>query len=279
MDSHLLFESPLRIACPDDQYEEGDKSMFDVVHEMRTRIITSQSFTGDRVLGAILFEDTMDRTIHNKPTARYLWEENNVVPFLKIDKGLLPEENGVQLMKPLDGSLEDLLKRARDEHGVFGTKMRSLINRHNVKGIEAIVNQQFQVGRRILDAGLVPILEPEINISSPDKIQCEETLKACVLRHLNELSESERIILKVSLPSKEDFYRECIEHPNCLRVVALSGGFSRDDANVILGKQREMIASYSRALTEGLRYDMSDEDFDTVLDESIGSIFAASKSQ
>ena len=261
----------------DELYEEGSTSMFDMVHEMRSRIVTSPSFKGDRVLGAILFENTMDRLIEDKPTAKYLWEEKNVVPFLKIDKGLMPEENGVQLMKPLDETLELLLKRAKDEHGVFGTKMRSLIKSHNVKGIEAIVTQQFQVGKRIIEAGLVPILEPEIDISSPDKLECEQTLKACILKHLDGLGESQKIILKVSLPCEENFYQECIEHPNCLRVVALSGGFSREDANIMLGKQNQMIASYSRALTEGLHYHMSDEVFDRVLDESINSIFEASK--
>jgi fructose-bisphosphate aldolase class I len=260
---------------PEELFKEADASMYEAVHQMRSRIVSSPSFHGSRVLGAILFEDTMNRKINDKPTATYLWEEKRVVPFLKIDKGLLPEENGVQLMKSIP-DLDNLLRRAKD-NGIFGTKMRSFIQKHNPFGIEAIVDQQFRVGRQILRAGLVPILEPEVNIDSPDKMECEETLKAVILKHLDQLGESEKIILKLSLPSRENFYQECVEHPRCLRVVALSGGYSRDEANEILGKQQRMIASFSRALTEGLTHSLSDEDFDRILDDSIASIFAASK--
>lgn len=262
---------------PEDLYEEGDASMYDAVHEMRSRIITSPAFQGSRVLGAILFENTMHRQINNKATAEYLWKEKKVVPFLKIDKGLLPEENGVQLMKSIP-DLDELLKKAK-ENGIFGTKMRSVIQKKNPAGIEAIVDQQFRVGRQILHAGLVPILEPEVNIDSSDKLECEKLLKGCLLKHLDQLNESEKIILKLSLPSRENFYQECVDHPNCLRVVALSGGYSRAKANEILGKQTRMIASFSRAFTEGLTHSLSDADFAKILDDSISSIYAASLSK
>jgi fructose-bisphosphate aldolase class I len=262
---------------PTDLYTEGEISMFDAVHQVRTRIVTSPSFRGDRILGSILFEDTMERQIGNgkQSTAEYLWKEKQVVPFLKVDKGLLPEENGVQLMKPMP-ELHELLQRA-NEYGIFGSKMRSVIKSSNANGIQAIVHQQFEVGKQIIDAGLVPILEPEVDIHSPDKQECEKLLKACILDHLdNQLRDDDRVILKVSLPSVENFYQECIDHPKCIRVVALSGGYSRDDATESLCKQNGMIASFSRALTEGLNHDMSDEDFDKMLDQSIETIFAAS---
>jgi fructose-bisphosphate aldolase class I len=260
---------------PDDLYTEGETSMFDAVHQMRTRIVTSKSFSGDRILGSILFEDTMNRQVNGKPTAEYLWKEKQVVPFLKIDKGLLPEENGVQLMKPMPG-LDDLLKRAK-ECGIFGTKMRSVIKTSNADGIKAIVYQQFEVGKKIINAGLVPILEPEVDINSPEKEKCEKLLKASILEHLDQLRDDDKIMLKVSLPCVENFYQECIDHPKCIRVVALSGGYSRDEANGILCKQSKMIASFSRALTEGLTHDMSDEEFDKMLKQAIDSICAASK--
>ena len=261
---------------PDDRYAEGEKTMFDAVHEMRTRIITSDSFDGSSgILGAILFENTMDRQIHGKPTAEYLWKEKQVVPFLKVDTGLLPEENGVQLMKPMP-DLANLLTRAQ-EHGIFGTKMRSVIKTYNEMGIRAVANQQFDIGKQIIDAGLVPILEPEVDINSPDKQQCEEFLKTCILEHMDQLREKDRVMLKLSLPSLKNFYQECIDHPKCIRVVALSGGYSRDEANKLLSQQSNMIASFSRALTEGLAHDLSDDKFNKVLGESISSICAASK--
>jgi fructose-bisphosphate aldolase class I len=267
---------------PTDLYTEGETSMFDAVHQVRTRIVTSPSFRGDRILGAILFEDTMERQVVNlknglstTTTAEYLWKEKQIVPFLKVDKGLLPEENGVQLMKPMP-ELNDLLQRAK-EYGIFGTKMRSVIKSSNANGIQALVRQQFEVGQQIIDAGLVPILEPEVDIHSPDKEECEELLKACILEQLDQLRDDDRVMLKVSLPSVENVYQECMEHPKCIRVVALSGGYSRDEATEILWKQKGMIASFSRALTEGLNHDMSDEEFDEMLDQSIATIFAASK--
>jgi fructose-bisphosphate aldolase class I len=247
-----------------------------MVHQMRSRIITSKSFTGDRVLGAILFENTMDRQIEGIPTCQYLWEKKNVAPFLKVDKGLAEEENGVQLMKPIPG-LAELLKRAK-EAGAYGTKMRSVINTANAEGIKAVVAQQFEIGKQIIAAGLVPIIEPEVNINSAEKEQCEELLKANLLEHLHKLGDNEKVMLKVTIPSKVNHYTECIAHPKCIRVVALSGGYPRDEANERLAKQTGMIASFSRALTEGLSHTMNDEDFDKTLDESVKSIFEASKS-
>jgi fructose-bisphosphate aldolase class I len=260
---------------PEDLYTEGEASMFDAVHHMRSRIVTSSSFHGDRVLGAILFEDTMKRQVNGKPTADYLWKQKQIVPFLKVDTGLMPEENGVQLMKPMPG-LADLLQQAR-EFGIFGTKMRSLVKTDNADGVKAIVDQQFEVGKHIIDAGLVPMLEPEVDIHSPEKQRCEELLKTQLLEHLDQLREDDKVILKLSLPSVKNCYQECIDHPKCIRVVALSGGYSRDEANELLCKQSNMIGSFSRALTEGLTHGMSDDDFDKVLDQAIESIFAASK--
>jgi fructose-bisphosphate aldolase class I len=249
--------------------------MYDMVHQMRSRIITSKKFTGDRILGSILFENTMDRQIEGIPTSQYLWEKKNIVPFLKVDKGLAAEENGVQLMKPIPG-LADLLKRAKVA-GMYGTKMRSVINTANPVGIKAIVDQQFEIAKQIIAAGLVPIIEPEVNINSPDKDECEGILEASLLEHLDKLGPNEKVMLKLTIPSKVNYYRECIVHPKCIRVVALSGGYSRDKANELLAKQKGMIASFSRALSEGLSHNMTDDDFDKTLDASVQSIFDASK--
>lgn len=259
----------------DDAYVAGEKSMFDMVHKMRTRIMTSPSFTGERILGAILFEDTMDREIEDVPTAEYLWQKKGVVPFLKVDKGLEPEKDGVQLMKPMP-ALDETLRKAGGK-GIFGTKMRSVIKLANRDGIKTIVEQQFEVGRQILGGGLVPILEPEVDIKSPEKDEAEVMLREDLLEGLNRLGADERVMLKLTLPSVDGFYAEVVDHPNVLRVVALSGGYTREKANSILAKQKGMVASFSRALTEGLKDQLSDDEFDAMLDESIGSIFSASK--
>ena len=261
---------------PDDSYKAGEVSiMFDKVHEMRTRIMTNKCFNGDRVLGAILFEDTMDRTVEGKPSAQYLWEVKNVVPFLKCDKGLAEEANGVQIMNPMP-DLDGLLKRAK-LGGMFGTKMRSLIKTDNADGIKAIVDQQFEVGKQIIKHGLIPIIEPEVDISSPKKKECEDILKTCIMEHLGKLGADEKVMLKLTIPNVENQYKACIDHPNCLRVVALSGGYSREEANKRLAKQQGMIASFSRALSEGLQHQMSDEDYEKALGVSIQSIFDASR--
>jgi fructose-bisphosphate aldolase class I len=252
----------------------GDAEMFDKVHEMRARIITSKSFGGERILGAILFEMTMDRDIAGKPTAHYLWEDKQVVPFLKTDKGLADEKDGVQLMKPFP-ELDSLLDRGV-EKGVFGTKMRSVVKLANEAGIKAIVDQQFEIGRRILAKGLVPILEPEVDINSPEKAQAEEILKANLLAGLDGLG-GEKVMFKLTLPDEPGFYKACIEHPNIVRVVALSGGYSREDANAKLAQNHGMVASFSRALTEGLTAQQSQAEFDKLLDQSIQSIFDASR--
>jgi len=253
----------------------GEAAMYDKVHQMRTRIVTSKSFNGDRILGAILFENTMDREVSGKPTATYLWENKRVVPFLKVDKGLADEADGVQVMKPMP-DLDKLLQRAV-KAGVFGTKMRSVIKEANPKGIQAVVDQQFEVGLRILKAGLVPIIEPEVDIKSPQKAECEKLLKAAILAHLGKLKGDQKVMLKLTLPDKDNFYAECIAHPQCLRVVALSGGYTRDDANQKLARNKGMIASFSRALTEGLSAKQNDEQFDEAMDQSIQSIFEASR--
>ena len=260
----------------DDAYIEGETSMFDVIHGIRTRIITSPSFEGDRTLGAILFENTMDREIEGLPTANYLWHKKKVIPFLKCDKGLLPLENGVQLMKPNPG-LDELLKRAKAK-GVFGTKMRSVIKELNEEGIQAIVDQQFEVGNQILAAGLIPILEPEVDITSPDKAKIEAMLKEKLIEGFNtKITDGKAVMIKLSLPTEVNLYKDLVDHDNCIRVVALSGGYPRDEANAILMKQDGMIASFSRALSEGLDNKMSDEDWDATLDKSIATIFEASK--
>lgn len=259
---------------PDDKYVVGEKSMYDVIHAMRTRMIKSPGFNGDKILGAILFENTMDRDIDGIPTAEYLWEKKNVIPFLKVDKGLAAEENGVQLMKPMPG-LDELLKRAK-EKGIFGTKMRSVCKLANEEGISAIVAQQFEVGQKIIDAGLMPILEPEVDITSPDKAKIEVILKSKILEHLNKPGQ-DKVMLKLSLPSVVNFYKELVDHPKCIRVVALSGGYSRDEANEILKKQNGMIASFSRALAEGLSDQLSDDEYNKIYADSITCIYEASK--
>jgi fructose-bisphosphate aldolase class I len=259
----------------DESAYSGDAEMFDVVHAMRSRIITSPSFTGQRVLGAILFEDTMDREIDGRNTASYLWAEKGVVPFLKVDKGLADESDGAQVMKPNPG-LGELLERAK-VRGVFGTKMRSVVKLANAAGVKAVVDQQFEVGRQILAAGLVPIIEPEVDINSPEKAAAEGLLKAAMLAQLNGLDAGQKVMLKLTLPEEDGFYSECVKHPNVLKVVALSGGYSRDVANARMAKNPGVIASFSRALTEGLSAQQSDGEFNGALDASIESIFQASR--
>lgn len=252
----------------------GEEEMFDRIHEMRTRIITSPSFTGDRIIGAILFEQTMDRQIEGKNSADYLWSVKQVVPFLKVDKGLEKEADGVQVMKPIS-KLDDLLARARDKH-IFGTKMRSVIKHAGTDGVAAIADQQFEIGRRILDADLMPILEPEIDIHSPTKAEAESQLRDALLGGLDELGDSEQVMFKLTLPDEDDFYLPLVEHPKVLKVVALSGGYSREEANARLARNHGVVASFSRALTEGLSVDQSDEEFNAQLDASVKSIYEAS---
>lgn len=252
----------------------NDEEMFAVVHAMRARIITSPSFSGARILAAILFENTMDREIEGRPTASFLWEEKQVVPILKVDKGLADEDDGVQLMKPMP-ELDALLGRARDK-GIFGTKMRSVIKQASASGIEAVVAQQFAVGRQIIAAGLVPIIEPEVDIHCPDKAAAEAMLKTAMLQQLGQLETNDRVMLKLTLPETDNFYAECIAQTNVLRVVALSGGYSREEANARLARNHGMVASFSRALTEGLSAQQSEAEFDAALDQSIESIYQAS---
>jgi fructose-bisphosphate aldolase class I len=253
----------------------NDEEMFAVVHQMRTRIITSPSFSGKRVIAAILFEDTMDREIDGQPTADYLWSVKNVVPILKVDKGLAEEKDGVQLMKPMP-ELDALLEKAKRKN-IFGTKMRSVIKQANPAGVGSIVRQQFDVGKQIVAAGLVPIIEPEVDIHCPEKAEAERLLKEAILEQLETLNANQIVMLKLTLPEQDNFYRECIEHPNVLKVVALSGGYSRDEANDRLSRNHGMVASFSRALAEGLSAKQSDEEFDAMLDASIASIHAASR--
>lgn len=260
----------------DEKSYSNEDEMFNLVHEMRTRIITSPAFSSNYILGAILFEQTMDRKIEDFYTADYLWEKKGIVPFLKIDKGLADESEGVQLMKPNPG-LNDLLKRA-NERNIFGTKMRSLIKEPNRDGIHQVVDQQFEVAKQILHAGLVPIIEPEVNIYSEDKEKCESILKEEILTYLDQLEEHENVMLKLSIPTVSDFYVELIEHPRVLRVVALSGGYSREEANEKLRNNRGLIASFSRALSEGLYANQSDEEFDAILMDSVKEIYEASVS-
>ncbi len=252
----------------------GEAEMFDLIHEMRSRIIRSPAFTGDRIVGAILFEMTMDREVDGTPTARYLWQECGVVPFLKVDKGLAEETDGVRLMKPMPG-LQDLLVRA-NAAGIFGTKMRSVIDAANPEGIAANVGQQFEIAGQILDAGLVPIIEPEVTISIADKAAAEDILLAELTRHLDALPADREVMLKLSLPETANLYKPLIDHDRVMRVVALSGGYSREEANARLARNAGMIASFSRALTEGLSAQQSDAEFDRVLDASIQSIYEAS---
>jgi len=253
----------------------NDEEMFDMVHAMRTRIITSPVFTGDKVLGAILFENTLDRKIEGKMSAAYLWENKQVVPFLKVDKGLADENDGVQLMKPMP-ELDSLLDKAVAQ-GVFGTKMRSVIKLANAAGIEAVVAQQFEVAKQICAKGLVPIIEPEVDIHSPEKAEAEVILKAKLLEHLNALDEDQLVMLKLTLPSVDNDYQGLIAHKNVVRVVALSGGYSRDDANAIISRNHGMIASFSRALAQGLSAQQSDDEFNAMLGDSIEAIYEASR--
>jgi len=252
----------------------NDEEMFACVHQMRTRIITSPAFDGDRVLGAILFENTLDRDIEGKSSANFLWQNKNVVPFLKVDKGLEDEANGVQLMKPIPG-LDDLLAKA-NKQDVFGTKMRSVIKLANEKGVAEVVAQQFEVGMQIVAAGLVPIIEPEVDINSAQKAKAEGLLKAELLKHLDKLAEGQEVMLKLTLPEISNFYAECISHPRVLKVVALSGGYLRDEANKKLSENKGMIASFSRALTQGVSFQQSDDEFDSMLNEAIQGIYDAS---
>ena len=251
-----------------------DIEMFDRNHEMRTRIITSQSFSGTRILGAILFENTMDRSIDGMGSADYLWNVKGVVPFLKVDKGLADEQQGVQLMKHIDG-LDSLLDKALGKR-IFGTKMRSVIKSADEDGINAVVNQQFEIGNEILQAGLMPIIEPEVDINSPEKSACEGLMRDAILRNLELLSEGEKVMLKLTLPEEDNFYSGLVESEKILRVVALSGGYSRKEANARMSRNSGVVASFSRALTEGLSAQQSQSEFDSLLNSSIQSIFDAS---
>ena len=264
----------LRLYGISDDAWSNDDEMFAIVHQMRTRIITSPSFTGERILGAILFENTMDRDIEGQSAADYLWNVKRVVPILKVDKGLAAEKNGVQLMKPMPG-LAALLDKAKAMR-MFGTKMRSVIKLANAAGIKDIVSQQFEAAGLIIAAGLVPIIEPEVDIHCPEKFAAEKLLKAAILEGLDELPAGKLVMLKLTLPEIDDFYADCLSHPNVLRVVALSGGYTRDEANERLRRNHGIVASFSRALVEGLSVQQSDAEFDALLDTSIQSIFEAS---
>jgi fructose-bisphosphate aldolase class I len=253
----------------------NDEEMFTLVHEMRTRIMTNPSFTGERILAAILFENTMDRDVKGHPTAEYLWQEKNIVPILKVDKGLASEGNGVQLMQPMP-DLDALLKKASSK-GIFGTKMRSVIKQADADGITAITAQQFEIGRQVCDAGLIPIIEPEIDIHCPDKAAAETLLESAIMNELNQLRTDQLVMLKLTLPEEDNLYKDAMAHPNMVRVVALSGGYSRAEANTRLSRNNGVVASFSRALSEGLKAQQSDAEFDAMLDASIGSIFQASK--
>ena len=252
----------------------GEAAMFDLIHQMRSRLIKSKVFTSDRIVGAILFEMTMEREIDGMGTAEYLWSKKKIVPFLKVDNGLAEEKNDVQLMKPIP----ELSARiaAANKHGVFGTKMRSVINLANAAGIEEVVAQQFELGKEIIAGGLVPIIEPEVNIKSAEKAKAEELLKVSLLNHLNKLSDTQTVMLKLSIPTQANLYQELVAHSRVLKVVALSGGYSRDEANSLLAKNKGIIASFSRALTEGLSAKQSDDQFDALLDSTIQSIYNAS---
>ena len=251
-----------------------DEGMYTVVHAMRTRIMMSPSFGGDRILGAILFENTMDREVDGQSTASYLWNVKNVVPFLKVDKGLADVVDGAQIMKPMP-DLDALLQKAVAA-GIFGTKMRSVIKEANEAGVNAVVDQQFEIGRRIVAAGLVPIIEPEVDIHCPDKAAAEQLLNAAIKKHLDSLNADEIVMLKLTLPEEDNLYKDCVAHPNVARVVALSGGYARDEANDRLSRQNGMVASFSRALSEGLSAQQSEDEFNATLDASIASIAAAS---
>lgn len=258
---------------PKDSYQNEDE-MFDLVHEMRTRIITSPSFDSKSIIGAILFEQTMDRKIEGMYTGDYLAEKKGIVPFLKVDKGLAEETNGVQLMKPID-NLDKTLKRA-NERRIFGTKMRSVIKEANPEAIKEVVNQQFDIGKKIIEAGLVPIIEPEVDIHSAEKEKCEDLLKAEILDHLNQLNDDENVMLKLTIPTKRNLYKELIEHPRVVRVVALSGGYTTDTANQKLKENDGLIASFSRALSQDLNANQSDNEFNATLEKAVKSIYEAS---
>jgi len=264
----------LKLYGIDETEYSGDAAMFDLIHQMRSRLIKSKVFNGERIVGAILFEMTMERQIDGIGSAEFLWNKKKIVPFLKIDNGLAAESNDVQLMKPIP----ELSARiaAANKHGVFGTKMRSVINLANTAGIEAVVSQQFEIGKEIIAGGLIPIIEPEVNIKSEQKAQAEEILKSSLVNHLNKLNENQTVMLKLSLPTKPNLYQELVNHPRVLKVVALSGGYSRNDANKMLAENNGVIASFSRALTEGLSAKQSDDQFDAMLDSTIQSIFNAS---
>jgi len=264
----------LRLYGVEESAYSSEAQMFDLVHAMRERIVTSPAFNGTRVVGAILFEMTMERQFAGVPAAQYLWQEKQVVPFLKVDKGLEPEADGVQLMKPMP-DLAALLTRAKDK-GIFGTKMRSVIHAANAHGIERAVAQQFAVGAQILAAGLMPIIEPEVNISATDKEAAEALLKAAVLAQLDALADGQQVMLKLTLPNVTGFYTELVQHPRVLRVVALSGGYTRAESNALLARNPGVIASFSRALTEGLTAQQNDAEFNSALDVAIASIYQAS---
>jgi len=264
----------LKVYGVNEEDYNGDQEMFDAVHAMRTRIMTDKSFTGERILGAILFENTLDREVEGRPTSQYLWEVKNVVPFLKVDKGLAEESNGAQMMKEIPG-LDALLDKAKSKD-VFGTKMRSVIKEANQDGIEMVVAQQFAIGRQITGHGLVPIIEPEIDIHSETKAEAEEILAKQLLLQLDALKPGNEVMLKLTLPKTANLYAELINHPRCLKVVALSGGYPREEANRRLSENHGMIASFSRALSEGLNFNQSDEEFSNMMDVSIEDIFQAS---
>ena len=265
----------LRLYGVEESEYSSDEEMFNLVHEMRTRIITSTPLSGERVLGAILFENTLDREIEGMSSAHYLWQKKRVIPFLKVDKGLAEESNGVQVMKPMPG-LDALLAKAVAQD-VFGTKMRSVVKLANHQGIKDVVAQQFEVGKQILAAGLVPIIEPEVDIHSPQKAEAEALLKLEILTQLNLLNEGQEVMLKLTLPTEANFYKELVDHPRVLKVVALSGGYSREEANAKLAENQGMIASFSRALTEGVSAKQSQEEFEATLDKAIEDIYQASK--
>jgi fructose-bisphosphate aldolase class I len=253
---------------------KNEDEMFAIVHQMRTRMITSPAFNGERIIGAIVFENTMDRDIHRQPAANYLWNVKGVVPFLKVDKGLDAEKDGVQLMKPIP-ALAELLEKAKSKR-IFGTKMRSVIKQANAAGIKAIVNQQFELAAQIIAAGLMPIVEPEVDIHCPEKANAEGLLNAAILAKLNQLPQGQMVMLKLTLPEQDNFYADFVKHPKVLRVVALSGGYSREEANNRLRRNHGIVASFSRALAEGLSAQQSDAEFNAMLDKSIQSIFEAS---
>jgi fructose-bisphosphate aldolase, class I len=253
---------------------KDDDEMFELVHHMRTRVITSPSFTGERILGAILFEDTMDRDIEGQPTADYLWNVKRIVPFLKVDKGLQPEKDGVQLMKPMP-ELAALLDKAKTKH-IFGTKMRSVIQRADPAGIQNIVQQQFEVAGRIITASLVPIIEPEVDIHCPQKARAEALLKEAILEKLNGLPAGQQVMLKLTLPEQADFYADCVRHPKVVRLLALSGGYTQEEADARLRKNHGVVASFSRALLEGLSVHQTDTEFNATLEASIQRIYEAS---